>query len=306
MQLIIHRVEDAGLHRICSCSPSVFVLNPLIPVVLGLRTTVGSPCTDVCHQTSNETTPADIVCLDSDYNTTITGSNFQKCVECQLRSSYADNYTGETDVLWGLYNLRYAFSTCVFGYPKQVNNISSPCIVACQPLDAALEPGLTTATSDYYSMCLPDVFPDNIVTTCEFCYNLTTNQVYMANFIEALRYNCHFRTSLTDAFAISPTKIFYPSGLPPSVPTSSAASGSSGHRNLTVIIVLPVLAGVILISVALGAPSSSLGPCPHPLPRPPDGGRSGFSRVNRLRVWHVRSKIRIRRPSADPRVFQTR
>lgn len=70
--------------------------------------------------------------------------------------------------------------------------------------------------------------------------------------IEALRYNCHFRTSLTDPFAISPTKIFYPSGLPPSVPTTSAASGSSGHRNLTVIIVLPVLAGVILISVILG------------------------------------------------------
>lgn len=80
----------------------VFVLNALIPVVRGLRTTVGSPCTDVCHQTSNETTPADIVCLDNDYNTTITGSNFQKCVECQLYSSYADNYTGETDVLWGL------------------------------------------------------------------------------------------------------------------------------------------------------------------------------------------------------------
>lgn len=113
MQLIIHRVEDAGLHRICSCSPSVFVLNPLIPVVLGLRTTVGSPCTDVCHQTSNETTPADIVCLDSDYNTTITGSNFQKCVECQLRSSYADNYTGETDVLWGLCMLFHGGHFCL-------------------------------------------------------------------------------------------------------------------------------------------------------------------------------------------------
>ncbi|KKA16688.1 hypothetical protein T310_9697 [Rasamsonia emersonii CBS 393.64] len=80
---------------------AVLCLLSLVPGILSLRVTPGSPCTSVCANPTNTTTD-EIVCLDSQYTSTTTGSQFQSCISCELQSVYGDQSTGETDVDWGL------------------------------------------------------------------------------------------------------------------------------------------------------------------------------------------------------------
>ncbi|KAI2733978.1 hypothetical protein DTO012A8_10091 [Penicillium roqueforti] len=162
---------------------AIVLVNSPALVVFGLKTTPGSPCTDVCGTTTN-TTSSEIACLDQSYNQTSVGKSFKNCISCQLDSEFNDAETGESDVNWGLYNLRYAFSTCVFGSPDSISNVSSPCPVACDGVRLAVETDVKSPdTSNLDSWCESPSFADNVVNTCEFCYNLTTTQVYMANCI---------------------------------------------------------------------------------------------------------------------------
>lgn len=69
--------------------------------------------------------------------------------------------------------------------------------------------------------------------------------------LEALRYNCHFRTPTDQAFPISPSRIFSESMLPQSTVdlTSPSAKANAGSSHLALIIALPILGFVILICV---------------------------------------------------------
>jgi hypothetical protein len=164
----------------------------------------------------------------------------------------------------------------VYGFPEKVANISSPCVVSCQSLSPALEYDLTDPNGvNFDTWCAASSFADNIISQCEQCYNFTTNmtdsQVYLANcgllpfltfhspvtdslrttVLEALRYNCHFRTPTDKAFPISPSRIFSESMLPQStvdlISPSPKSNGGSSH--LALIIALPILGFVILICV---------------------------------------------------------
>lgn len=177
----------------------------LVPVASGLRTTGGSPCASVCNKVSTNTTAAEIVCLDNQYDDS-KGKSFEDCISCQLQSSYVDRLSGETDVDWGLCksiartlrnwrrwliymvqdNLRYAFTTCVFGFPQSAANISTPCTVGCGGIQNAVEVDIQNPSANNFNdWCSASGFADNVINDCEFCYNLTyqqTNpQVYMAN-----------------------------------------------------------------------------------------------------------------------------
>lgn len=106
--------------RVTSLWATAFVLlGQWTPLGVGLRTTPGSPCTDTCTQRSTNTTGADIVCLDRQFSDTSAGSNFQQCVECQLRSSFTDSATGQSDVEWGL---------CMYLPAKGDDFNSHPCL----------------------------------------------------------------------------------------------------------------------------------------------------------------------------------
>lgn len=226
---------------------AAILLNSPAPVVFGLKTTPGSPCTDVCGTTTN-TTSSEIACLDQSYNQSSVGKGFQKCVSCQLDSKFNDANTGESDVNWGLYNLRYAFSTCVFGSPDSISNVSSPCPVACDGVRLAVEANIETPdTSNLDSWCDTPSFADNVVNTCEFCYNLTTTQVYMANFLESIRYNCHFKTVTGKPFDIAPTRIFTQSLLPSSLSLTTSVSKIS-KVDLGVVIAVPIVGFLILVA----------------------------------------------------------
>ncbi|KAJ5681837.1 uncharacterized protein N7477_001777 [Penicillium maclennaniae] len=205
--------------------------------VQGLRTTSGSPY--------------------SQYDQT-KGRDFEDCIKCELESTYVDRLSGESDVNWGLYNLRFAFTTCVFGYPAVVTNQTSQCPVACAGIEPAVEINLLDPTADnFQDWCKSTAFADNIINTCEFCYNLTSEavnpgttggQVYLANFLESIRYNCHYSATIGSPFDISPSRIFTEVLLPSSM-SLSTATASSGGVNLGLVIALPVLGFIIILIV---------------------------------------------------------
>lgn len=174
------------------------------PAVLSLSTAPGSPCAGQCHKTSTNTTSAEIVCLDKQYHNTQKGVNFRECVACELNSTYSDPDSGESDVNWGLCtwsdfsirywaneadNLRFAITSCLFGFPNQVVNMSSPCVVSCQDLEPALETNLLDPNGfNFGTWCGSSAYADNDIDQCEFCYNLTVNQKVQQVFIA----NCAF------------------------------------------------------------------------------------------------------------------
>ncbi|KAF3387103.1 hypothetical protein F1880_000817 [Penicillium rolfsii] len=232
---------------------TVLLSNP-IPIVLGLKTTGGSPCASICNKVSTNTTASEIVCLDNHFDDS-KGKTFEDCVTCQLQSTYVDRLSGETDVNWGLYNLRYAFTTCVFGFPESAANISTPCTVGCGGIQNAVEVDLTTPSANNFNdWCTATGFADNVINDCEFCYNLTYHQVnpqvYMANFLESIRYNCHYKASVGFAFDIAPSRIFTETLLPSSMSFPSPTHTGSGV-NLGVVIAVPIV-GFIIILCSLG------------------------------------------------------
>ncbi|BAE59233.1 unnamed protein product [Aspergillus oryzae RIB40] len=107
---------------------ALIILCQLVPLAVALRTAPGSPCANVCNKQSTNTTGSEITCLDTDFTSTSKGSQFKQCVDCQLRSTYSDPSSGETDVDWGLLN--------------------------CQPLDRALEFDLADpGANNFYTWC---------------------------------------------------------------------------------------------------------------------------------------------------------
>ncbi|KAJ5895171.1 hypothetical protein N7495_006862 [Penicillium taxi] len=234
----------------------IFLFSNIFPTVFGLTTTPGSPCESRCSKwgSTSSTNASEIVCLDTAYNTTSKGQAFADCVTCLLDSTFYDSGTGSADVKWGLYNLRFAFSTCVYGFPTQVSNVSSPCPVGCAGVQDAVEFDVgSPSVSNLDSWCDQSSFADNVVNTCEACYNGTTypqQQLYLANFLESIRYNCHFPAVSGSKFDVSPTRIFYESLLPSSLSLTTPTSSHSGV-NLGLVIAVPVI-GFIIILIALG------------------------------------------------------
>ncbi|RDW81397.1 uncharacterized protein DSM5745_04954 [Aspergillus mulundensis] len=234
-------------------SVSRWAVFGLIGLASGLRTTPGSPCASTCSPT-NDTLPSEVVCLDSEYNTTEAGRKFEGCIACQLQSTFVDDASRESDVEWGLFNLRFAFSSCVYGYPEKVSDISNSCPVACKDLETSVEYDLDNPSGENIeTWCDTASFADNEITDCNKCYNLTSDethpQVYLANFLESLRYNCHFQTPTEQEFPITPSRIFSESLLPSSSADLISGDGGGDNSNLALIIAMPILGFVILLCI---------------------------------------------------------
>lgn len=170
-------------------------------------------------------------------------------------------------------NLRYAFSSCVYGIPEQVANISNPCPVACDQVEGPATYDLENPTGENLeSWCNTATFADNEITNCEACYNLTSDsasQMYLANckspltisipnllthknpVLESIRYNCHFQTPTEVEFPITPDRIFVETLLPSS--TADLISSGMSKEHLAIVIAMPILGFVIFLCLlALG------------------------------------------------------
>lgn len=171
-----------------------------------LRVASGSPCWDVCSDSSpKNTTGDDIVCRDSMYVDTRAGRRFQECVSCELESTHVLKRYDESDVEWGLCklkqrpafclhelnehldNIRYAFSSCIFAYPVEKQSISTPCQVSCESLRDAIQYGITDPDGyTSYDFCTLDSFDDSVITKCGDCYSETQDEKYLANCMSLL------------------------------------------------------------------------------------------------------------------------
>ncbi|KAG5298406.1 GlgB 1,4-alpha-glucan branching enzyme domain [Histoplasma ohiense] len=226
----------------------------------GLLVTNGSPCQSSCHTTSFNTTPDAIVCQDQEYNSP-PGTYFQECVKCELRSTFfrpRSFETYDTDVKWGLYNLRYLLSACIFNFPeKKADSVSSPCQVTCDPLGEAIRHLLLSPTPEnMLDFCGMGVFDDGVITQCAACYNLTETQKYLGNFVESIREGCHAHLPNGVPFVLDPNKIFDTEPLPPNtdVPKINApGTAKKNIKNLILVIVLPIVGFLLLAACACGA-----------------------------------------------------
>lgn len=140
------------------------------------------------------------------------------------------------------------------------------------------------SADNFRNWCSSTTFADNVINTCEFCYNLTSEdvnpgttgaQVYLANcaiypipktsqrrrrgisthlhfptaVIESIRYDCHFPGIVGEPFAISPTRIFTGVLLPSSLSLTTPSPDSG--VNLGVVVGLPIM-GFVIILLLLG------------------------------------------------------
>lgn len=229
--------------------PPLLILS-LCSLSSSLHVVSSSPCRSVCATSSGVgTRTEDVVCLDSEYASTTNGTGFQDCVVCELESTAVDSSNGATDVGWGLYNLRYALSTCVFGFPQEKISTSTPCQVSCEPLRSAIGHNLNTnATLEDLSYCSLSSFQDTVgINRCAACYGRMDGEAYMANFLQALHIACLHPPRPSEPFPVTASTIFNATPIVTPTPSSTSVPSPRKSANLALIVTLPVVFGVIIL-----------------------------------------------------------
>jgi len=206
-----------------------------------------------CGNVLSSTSGADIVCNNGDYTSIAAGITFQSCVTCQLGSTYIEPSTKTTDLQLALYNLRYAVSWCLFGYPNNTNVGNTPCITstACQPLESAIEfDSLSNEASEYGYCALMNTVS---VPKCTTCLAEQTNQFYLNNFVTALSGACqqqpspgHTLSLQGSLFSTIPVNITSPSATPSGTYSPSNTKFPLGAK------IGVAVSGVILLLSVLG------------------------------------------------------
>ncbi|KIX00506.1 uncharacterized protein Z518_10646 [Rhinocladiella mackenziei CBS 650.93] len=249
---------------------AVYIVICLLTVLLrptsALSSVSGSPCESVCSDAGN--LEDDIVCLDADYQSLSKGRAFQKCVGCQLNSTAVDTGKNETDVEWGLcmqdhiceetgadYSqvaLRFTLAGCMFAIPEPHISISSPCQVSCALLNESIGYQVTTDSSDAEpgnDYCTEAPFDDDTINKCAFCYSFIPQQLYLANFLQALHISCRDPPQPGEPFFPDAAAIFNETLIAgPAPPSNSTSSGGGLHGwQLGIAIALPIVGGILLI-----------------------------------------------------------
>ncbi|KAK1655528.1 hypothetical protein BDP81DRAFT_388453 [Colletotrichum phormii] len=210
----------------------------------------GSPCETLCGNVLDSTTKNDVVCDEHSYSSSAAGSVYQQCISCELSSDFATS-TNETDTQWALYNLRYAVSYCVFGYPDNPDVGSSPCLTrtACEPLQNAIKYNDLASNATEYEYC--DVWDHNQVASCSACLRAGNNN-YLTNFITILDAGCEQKpvpgtTVSVDGSPFSKTRV----NITEPTPTNTYVSNyNKGPISLGGIVGIAIGGAVLLLAMA--------------------------------------------------------
>ncbi|KAH7318583.1 hypothetical protein B0I35DRAFT_246648 [Stachybotrys elegans] len=160
-----------------------------VPAAHGVLVTPSSPCSSSCGNTNDATSTDEIVCSRSDYQLG-NGAVFQSCVECELSSTYQNNGTSDTQMM--LYNMRYATSSCLFGFPENEAAVSTPCVTdrSCGAFQVALRFGNLSTDFENYDYCAAWPTTDTVdLDACQDCLRVS-DQGYLANFFAVLQAGC--------------------------------------------------------------------------------------------------------------------
>ncbi|OLN84911.1 hypothetical protein CCHL11_03927 [Colletotrichum chlorophyti] len=187
-------------------SATGIVLGLCLSLASAIQVAKGSPCETLCGNVLDATTKDDIVCDEHSYSSAA-GSVYSQCISCQLSSGYST--ADQTDTQWLLYNLRWAVSYCVFGYPNNTNIGSSPCLtrqvhstmrnvdglqmITLNPLQRAIIYNELAPNSTEYDYCTD--WDHTQTDRCASCLRAGVNNDYLTNFITILDAGCQQKPS---------------------------------------------------------------------------------------------------------------
>ncbi|KPM41339.1 hypothetical protein AK830_g5244 [Neonectria ditissima] len=203
--------------------------------VTALQVTPNSPCASFCMDSSDldrsdsrasTTDGDDIVCTDDGYLREKTGQKFQRCLSCLQDSDFQRG--DENDQDWFLYNLRYSFDYCIFGYPNATDVGSNPCMTseACGPLEAAMKQGMTDPDDRaQYDYCEADnkAMLSSAYDNCYACVRADRTHTYLSNFLVALEAGCEQQPAPGKTIGLNDT-VFAESGIQMMDASASAAA----------------------------------------------------------------------------------
>ncbi|KAI1622474.1 hypothetical protein EDD37DRAFT_651749 [Exophiala viscosa] len=234
-----------SLHAVLIC-----LLTLLVRVTTALQSVTGSPCESVCASAGSLSD--DVVCLDADYQSLQQGRAFNQCVACQLNSTAIDTSKNETDVEWGLLALRYTLAGCMFAIPEDRISISSPCQVSCAVLNETIGYEITNDTSTSQpgeAFCNVGDFDDTSINRCALCYSYIPQQLFLANFLQALHIACRQPPVAGKPFFPDAASIFNETLIAGPTSASNSNSSTSGLHGwkLPLAIALPIVGGILLL-----------------------------------------------------------
>ncbi|KAH6652121.1 hypothetical protein BKA67DRAFT_497576, partial [Truncatella angustata] len=230
--------------------------------IAALQVTPNSPCSSFCVDSkgldisdpnSSNTANDDITCYDKEFSSTLAGQKFQRCMSCLQDSSFIQG--SESDQSWFLYNLRYTFDYCVFGFPNATNVASTPCSTstACGGLEEALTgDNLDVTGLQAYGYCSADggAMTDTTISKCKACIAASDGQDYMANFMVALEAGCQQQP--TNGTLIGLNDTVFSTSLVSIVDPAASSAESSAHKALptTTVVGIAIAAVVVILAIA--------------------------------------------------------
>lgn len=147
----------------------------------------------------------------------------------------------------------------MFAYPTEIVSVSSPCQVLCQPLSRSISYGIGPDVQNATAGVVPNLdFCNNgfggyfAINNCSFCYSFVPQQLFLANFLQALHVACRQPPTLGQTFYPDGRAIFNESAIPGPGPPGTApppASGLTGWK-LGLVIALPIVGGTLLFAAS--------------------------------------------------------
>ncbi|KAK3377796.1 hypothetical protein B0H63DRAFT_225953 [Podospora didyma] len=189
-------------HKPTTTSTLFTLLLIFTTLASALQVTPNSPCASICMDSpdldksdpkSSNTKNKDITCMDAAY-ASVAGTQWKSCMSCLQTSTFSQGL--ETDQMWFLYNMRYAVSYCIFGFPNAVGVGSTPCSTstACGPLQAGMQHGIQNPSNmSTYSYCYAggdDTMEVRNYEKCTACVSAEGHTEYLANYVVALEAGC--------------------------------------------------------------------------------------------------------------------
>ncbi|KAL7949023.1 hypothetical protein V8C42DRAFT_342041 [Trichoderma barbatum] len=236
---------------------SLFLMS--FSLVHALRVSPNSPCTSVCTSDVSQSDPKffneqwkDIACKDKDIDGKPEGQRLKSCFTCLQNSTYT--HGSENDQDWFLYNLRYASSYCMFGYPNNTDVDSGPCTTSegCGNLASALELGIKNPTNvTAYDYCDTDggAITSDDVKGCLECVKADGQHRYISNFILALQGACQAKPAPGSILILNNT-LFGNDNIQVIDPTSAANYEPPKISSSTIVGI--VIGAVVLLALTAG------------------------------------------------------
>ncbi|EHA51627.1 hypothetical protein MGG_07521 [Pyricularia oryzae 70-15] len=247
---------------------AAFALTALLIIpthVSALQVSPNSPCAPVCldredqnvsDPQSSVTRPVDITCKDGDYSKTATGTKWKRCMTCLEKSSFSQG--SESDQGWFLYNTRYNFNYCVFGYPNNTEIGSNPCQTsrACGALkDALVDGNMDPEKSSEYGYCNADgnSMTGEFFDKCLTCIASFRDQVVVRNGLIALGAGCQQRPGPGKILGLNDT-IFAstPVGILNGDVTNDSSHAQGGSTTPTTTMIIGIVSGVLVAGAIAG------------------------------------------------------